>query len=234
VTDWGKTRVLLVGTGSYAATTIIALQARGAYDIRVFSATGRADRFATRYGLRAEADLRRAIGDADIVITCTARYVVTVDDVPDDARRLIVDLGLPRNVDPAVGALAGVELLDLELIGRHAALPELGRGAHEMVGSAAAEYSAEQAAAPAVVALRSHLAAALEAEIARVRANDVDERAERALRHFAGVLAHGPSVRAREFAVEGRLGEFEEALRVVFGIEVAEAITLEALRDATA
>lgn len=239
VTDWAKTRVLLVGTGSYAATTIIALQARGANDIRVFSATGRADRFATRYGLRAESDLREAIGDADVVITCTARYVVTVADVPDDARRLIVDLGLPRNVDPAVGALPGVELLDLELIGRHAALPELGRGAHEMVGSAAAEYAAEQAAAPAVVALRGHIDAALVAEIDRVRASDTDQRAERALRHFAGVMAHAPSVRAREYAAQGRLGEFEEALRVVFGVEVVgldvtESIRLETLRDASA
>ncbi|SDH08887.1 glutamyl-tRNA reductase [Microbacterium pygmaeum] len=234
VSDWADVRVLIVGTGSYAATTISALQARGATDVRVFSATGRAGKFATRFGLRAEPDLRAAIGDADIVITCTARYVVTADDVPAlpvDARRLIVDLGLPRNVDPSVGQLPGVDLLDLELIGRHATLPELGRGAHELVGSAAAEFAAEQAAAPAIVALRGHIQTAVEAEVARVRPHDEDARTERALRHLAGVLAHEPSVRAREFAAQGRLSEFEAALQLVFGIEVADAISLDALRD---
>ena len=239
VTDWADVRALIVGTGSYAATTIAALQARGCRDIRVFSATGRAERFALRFGSRAEPVLRDAIGDADIVITCTARYVVTPADVPDATRRLIVDLGLPRNVDPAVGMLPGVDLLDLELIGRHAALPELGRGAHELVGSAVAEFAAEQAAAPAIVALRRHIQSALDAEIERVRPHDADERAERALRHLAGVLAHAPSVRAREYAAQGRLGEFEDALRLVFGIEVAgaaidDAFALRVLRDASA
>ena len=239
VSDWADTRVLIIGTGSYAATTISALQGRGCRDIRVFSATGRAERFALRFGLRAEPILREAIGDADIVITCTARYVVTPGDVPDATRRLIVDLGLPRNVDPAVGELAGVELLDLELLGRHAALPELRGGAHELVGSAAAEFAAEQAAASAIVALRGHIQSALDAEIERVRPHDTDERAERALRHLAGVLAHAPSVRAREYAAQGRLGEFEDALRMVFGVEVAaatidETFPLEGLRDASA
>ncbi len=39
--------------------------------------------------------------------------------------RLVVDLGMPRNVDPAVAALEGVALLDLETIRLHAPLEEL-------------------------------------------------------------------------------------------------------------
>jgi glutamyl-tRNA reductase len=220
VADWAEVPVLLVGTGQYAATTITALRARGAGDIRVFSATGRAERFAARYGIVAERSLRSAIGDAAIVLTCTARYTITPDDIPDTAPRLIVDLGLPRNVDPEVGRLDGVELLDLELIGRHAALPELGAGAHELVGSAAATFTAERAAVPAVVAVRSHIESVLEAEVARLRRRTDDPAAEAALRHFAGVLAHAPSVRAREFAAAGRRQEFEDALAIVFGIDV--------------
>ncbi|MDN3496008.1 glutamyl-tRNA reductase [Planococcus sp. APC 4015] len=223
VTDWATVPVLLVGTGQYAATTIAALRSRGAEDIRVYSSTGRAERFAAKYGIRAERDLREAIGGADIVMTCTARYTVTPDDVPDTRRRLIIDLGLPRNVEPAVADVEGVELLDLELIGRHAALPELGAGLHEMVGTAAATFNAEQAAAPAVVALRAHIQAALDSEIGRVRARGGDAAIESALRHLAGVLSHGPSVRAREFASEGRLGEFEDALETVFGVSVERA-----------
>lgn len=221
VADWATTPVLLVGTGRYAATTVAALQSRGADDIRVYSATGRADSFAARYGVRAERDLRAAIAGADIVVTSTARYTIRTDDIPDTRARLVIDLGLPRNVEPAVGSLPGVELLDLELIGRHASLAELGAGAHAVVGSAAANFHAERAAAPAIVAWRAHIQGVLDSELARLRGDD--ERAAAALRHLAGVLSHGPTARAREFAAQGRLDEFERALETVFGIEVASA-----------
>ena len=218
--DWASARVLIVGTGRYAATTIAALRDRGARDLRVFSATGRADRFAARYGVRAERDLAAAIGDADVVITCTARYQVTPDAIPDERRRLIVDLGLPRNVDRAVGELPGVELIDLEVLALHAPLPELEPGARALVGTAAEAFAAEELAAPAIVALRRHVFAVLDAELARSRARGDDPRTEQALRHLAGVLLHGPSVRARELAAEGRSDEFAAALATLYGIEV--------------
>ena len=228
VPDWSAARVLVVGTGHYAATSIAALRARGAADIRVFSATGRADTFAARYAVRAEHELRPALADADIVVTCTARYTVTASDIPDDARRLIIDLGLPRNVEPEVAALPGVELLDLELLALHAPLSELGAGAQELVASAAAEFAAEAEAAPGIVAFREHVFAALDEELARSRARTGDEqtqqRTEEALRHLAGVLVHGPSVRAREFALEGRTAEFEAAIETVYGVTVARQL----------
>ena len=223
VGDWATVPVLIVGTGQYAATTIAALRARGAEDVRVYSATGRAERFAGRYGIRPEKNLREAIGEARIVLTCTARYTIGADDVPAGAPKLIIDLGLPRNVAADVANIDGVELLDLELLGRHAALPELGAGAHEIVGSAAAAFTAEAAAAPAVVAMRGHIQDALDEELARVAARGGDATTEAALRHLAGVLAHIPSVRARKYAEQGRLAEYERALEIVFGIEVPPA-----------
>jgi glutamyl-tRNA reductase len=219
IPDWSDVAVLLVGTGSYAATTVAALRARGAADIRVFSATGRAQQFAARYGVTAEGDLREAIRSAAVVITCTARYVVTAADIPDDTPRLVIDLGLPRNVEPAVGSLPGVELLDLELIGRHAVLPELGAGVHEIVGNAAAAFESDRRAAPAIVALRRHVDEVLQAEIGRHRArHGVDERTEAALRHLAGVLLHEPSVRARNHAAAGQLDAVEQAVETLFGV----------------
>ena len=234
VADWGAVRVLVVGTGRYAATSIAALRARGADDIRVFSATGRADMFAARYGVRAQRELREAIAEADIVLTCTARYTVTAADIPDAARRLIIDLGLPRNVEPGVGALPGVELLDLELLALHAPLSELGEGAHELVASAAAEFEAEADAAPAIVALRRHVFAALDEEIARARARGGDERTEEALRHLAGVLVHTPSVRARALAAEGRSAEFAAGLEALYGVTIDAPVADAREDDATA
>lgn len=231
VIDWAAVRVLIVGTGQYAATTIAALRARGVGDVRVFSATGRADTFAARYAAKAVHELRPAIGEADLVITCTSRYTISPADIPDHEPRLIIDLGLPRNVEPAVRELPGVSLLDLELLGKHAALPELGAAAHDIMGSAASSFSAERAASAAVVALRGHVQAVLDAELARLRPGVASDDAAAALRRFAGIIAHSPSVRAREFAAAGRLGEFEDALATVFGIEVPPADTDEGLTD---
>lgn len=236
VTDWSAARVLVVGTGRYAGTTISALRDRGVRDLRVFSATGRAERFAAKYGARAEHDLGDAIADAEVVITCTARYEITPSVIRDGARRLIIDLGLPRNVAPAVGALPGIELIDLEVLAMHAPLPELEPGARALVGTAADAFAAEERAAPAIVALRRHIFDALDAELGRSRARGEDPRTEQALRHLAGVLLHAPSVRARELAAEGRSAEFAAALATLFGIVVDDAPhgSAAAERDGTA
>jgi glutamyl-tRNA reductase len=222
VPDWSRARVLLVGTGRYAATTISSLRARGAADLRVYSATGRAAMFATKYGVRAEGELGAALADADVVVTCTSRYTVSAADIPSGHRLLVIDLGLPRNVDPAVGELPEVELIDLELLALHAPVPELAAPAHALVGDAAAGFAADAAAAPSIVALRRHVDALLEAEIARARARGDDGAVESALRHFAGVLVHGPSERARQLAAQGRLAEFAAGLDAVHGVEVEQ------------
>jgi len=234
VSDWGAVPVLVVGTGRYAATTIVALRARGARDIRVFSATGRAEAFAARYGVRAEHELRPAIAGAELVLTCTARYTVTAGDIPDAARRLIIDLGLPRNVEPAVAELPGVELLDLELLALHAPLAELGEGAQQLVATAAAEFGSEAEAAPGIVALRQHVLAALEQELARSHARGGGAETEQALRHLAGVLVHAPSVRARRLAAEGRSHEFLAGLEALYGLTVEQPAAQVQRDDASA
>lgn len=227
VTDWRAARVLVVGTGNYAATAIASLRGLGVADISVYSKTGRAQSFAARYDVTPHQDLAEAIRAAEIVITCTRRYTVTAADVPDpDTRRLVIDLGLPRNVEPEVAELPGVELLDLRIIGMHASLPELAPelAAREIVQTQAERHAAEQLAAPAIVALRRRVFDALDAEIARVedRAATPEEAAvaTEALRHLAGVLLHVPSQRAREAAARGAIDDFASALGAVYGIDL--------------
>ena len=225
VTDWRAARVLVVGTGNYAATALAALDRLGVSDIAVYSASGRAETFARKYRVRAEHDLTAAIATAEVVITCTARYTVTPAHVSNASRRLVIDLGLPRNVEPEVGLLPGVELLDLELLARHAQLPEFSRRdvADDIIVSAAGRHLAEQTAAPAIVALRRHVFDMLDAEIERVTASSESvEHATKtieALRHFAGVMLHEPSLRARSLAENDRIAEFEVGLATIFGVD---------------
>ena len=230
VTDWSKTRVLLVGTGQYAATTVVALRDRGVTDLSVFSPSGRAAAFGLKHDLRVETVLSDAIGRSDIVITCTAYAAVDVSSIPNTDRRLIIDLGLPRNVDPAVAQCEGVELLDLETISIHAPIAELtaAEDARALIGLAAADFTADRSVEPAIVAMRTHVFDLLDAEIARARSRGAGDDTVAALRHLAGVLLHAPSVRARELAKEGRANEFIDGLDAVYNVRA------DLVRDAAA
>ncbi|WP_374008764.1 glutamyl-tRNA reductase [Leifsonia sp. LS-T14] len=241
VSDWAQTRVLLVGTGKYAGASLAALRDRGVTDVRVYSPSGRAPKFARSHDIAPVAadGLLDALAESDLVVTCSAvtDYVLTRPLLAEALalpqaleRRLVVDLGLPRNVDPAVAELRGVELLDLETISLHAPLTELHAAddARSIVDAAAAEYrarTAEQAVTPALVAVRKHVFDVLDAEIERVRSRGGDsEQTEAALRHLAGVLLHTPSVRARELARQGDAQAFIDGAAALFGVDAdAEA-----------
>lgn len=243
VADWSTIRVLIVGTGQYAATTVAALRDRGVEDVTVFSPSGRAAKFALRLGLSASVDLVAALAAADVVITCTtsATPVVTAAHLSPSAavqRRIVIDLGLPRNAHPDVSTVPGTDLLDLETISLHAPLEELTAttDARALVVNAASEFAAttaEQQLTPSVVALRTHVFGLLEAEIerARVRGDD-DGRIEAALRHLTGVLLHTPSVRARELARAGEAQSFSDAVTALFGIDASAAAPAETLAAA--
>jgi glutamyl-tRNA reductase len=229
IADWGTQNVLVVGTGQYAGTTVAALRDRGARNITVFSPSGRGAAFALRHSLDLADSLAAAFDDADLVLTCTSSDTPvltpeTVDAGLADRYRLVIDLGLPRNVDPRVALLRGVELLDLETVRVHAPLEELTAAddARALVGRAAAEFSAleaEQEVAPAIVAFRTHILSLLDEEISRARARgDADGSSEAALRHLTGVLLHTPSLRARTLAREGRGEEFVAGLDALYGI----------------
>ncbi|MBS1673814.1 MAG: glutamyl-tRNA reductase [Actinobacteria bacterium] len=74
IADWGAARVLLVGTGAYAAVTLATLRERGARDVSVHSPSGRGAAFAAKHGIRAlpKNEYARAAAHATIVITCTS------------------------------------------------------------------------------------------------------------------------------------------------------------------
>ncbi len=249
IADWSAERVLLVGTGAYAAVTLATLRERGAVDISVHSPSGRAELFPDKHGITAvaDADYARVASRSTLLITCTnaaeepvlgpehlqAPSAPVAIGCPVHApstharSQLVIDLGMPRNVDPAVAQLEGVALLDLETIRLHAPLEELQAtdAARTIVRDAADTFNVlgdRQSVTPAVVAFRSHIFALMEAEIERARARgDEDGRVEQAMRHLAGVLTHTPTTRAHELAADGRGAEFVAALETIYGITPA-------------
>lgn len=246
IADWSAERVLLVGTGAYAAVTLAALRERGAVDIAVYSRSGRGQAFATKHDLRVVDvdELTSAATRSTLLITCTSaeEYVLGPQHLsPASATgpipagcpmgahsRLIIDLGLPRNVDPEVTQVEGTSLLDLETIRLHAPLEELQAtdAARDVVREAANTFhvvGTRRSVTPAVVAMRTQIFALLEREIERARKRgDADGRVEEALRHLGGVLTHAPTVRAHEMAAAGRGEEFIAALEIVYGLTIAD------------
>jgi glutamyl-tRNA reductase len=234
---WDAVRALLIGTGSYAGASLAALRGRGCQRVSVFSASGRADVFALARDVNpvGEGGLRTALADVDLVVACSGSATPVLDaelfaaarPPADRAERpfVVVDLSLQGDVDPAVGALSDVVLVDLGTVRDNA--PEVREEqvtrALTVVERAAEEFEdslAERAIDHAVVALRDHVQAAVEAEIARLPSGDVPvAQAERAMRRLAATLLHTPSVRARDAARAGLVDEYLTALRLLHGIE---------------
>lgn len=253
VRDWATTRVLLVGTGAYAGAAVGALQARGVTDIRVHSVSGGGTRFAERHDLplvqRASFALEAAT--ADVVLCCTTsthvvlqaatlmagrgsapgstvtpgrlRLASTERAVPSSI--LVIDLGLPRNVDPDVAALDGVSLIDLETIRLHAPIDNIAdmSEAEALVFEASQRFTAAERVrdvAPALVALRQHVLDLVDTEVARAQKRaDFNETTEEALRHLGGVLLHQPMTRSRELADQGQAAAWLDGLVALFGID---------------
>ncbi|MBD8063333.1 glutamyl-tRNA reductase [Oceanitalea stevensii] len=229
-------RALLVGTGAYAGVALAALRSRGVEDVAVWSASGRAASFAESHDVLAVTDLAAALARADVVVTCrgTGTVVLDVTTVTAALRSragidelVVVDLALGRDVDPAVGELPGVRLVDLETVRNQ--LPtttalEVDR-ARELVARGVERLGddlASRAVDEAVVALRRRVEDAVADELSRLPAGGQvsSDDAARALRRLAARLLHTPTVHARTAARDGRAEEHVRALEQVLGLTV--------------
>ena len=118
-------RVTLIGAGEAGQLVAKALQSSGVVDLRVTNRThSRALEVTRQLGGRAVpfARLGQQVSDSDVVIAATEapEYVVTVDMVASaaQARRngglMLLDLAVPRNVDPEAASLEGVRLFNID------------------------------------------------------------------------------------------------------------------------
>ena len=145
-----------------------------------------------------------------------------------DGRQLvIIDLALHRDVEDAVSALPGVELITLADVARAvpaAAADEIARG-EAIVGEHLSAYQAQvasRALAAEVVAVRRMADEVLQREISRLPAEGevTVEQATRALKRLVGSLLHVPTERAHAAGRAGQEDEFRAALHAVLGVEV--------------
>lgn len=123
--DLGSSRVLVVGAGDIGLKTAQAFQSRGAASITVASRTlSNAEATAAQAGGWAAslAELPELVTAADIVASSTSApgFVLTAELVAAAMKRraarplFLIDLALPRDIDPAVAEQASVYLYNLD------------------------------------------------------------------------------------------------------------------------
>jgi glutamyl-tRNA reductase len=150
-----------------------------------------------------------------------------------DRLLFVLDLALPRDVDPAVRRIAGVTVTDLEDLRDVLASAETADDVAEARAIVAEEVGAHLAAqrsaqvAPTVVALRSKAAEVVDAELLRLDARlpALDERARQevatTVRRVVDKLLHTPTVRVKELAATPGGDSYADVLGELFGLDPA-------------
>jgi glutamyl-tRNA reductase len=214
---------LVIGAGEMGEAMAVALgDAHRVARLLVTNRTGsRAKELASRAGGRAVewTDLPDALSEADVVLTSTGSSDVLFDAdsfgprVASRAGRplLIIDIAVPRDIDPAVGTLPGVTLLDMDDLKSfaEAAMEERRRelpAAHAIVEEEVERHlavAAQREVAPLVTSLRERAEAIRVAELARqdARLGSLDDRQRRAVdaltRGIVAKLLHEPTVNVK-------------------------------------
>ncbi len=243
--------VLIVGAGSMGALAAATARRRGVGEIVVTNRTGaHAQRTAAAVGGRAvamddAAAVRAEIDAADVVISCTGATGLVLgaaDFGPRTGHDLVVlDLALPRDVNPAVAGLPGVRYVDLDVLREAGAMVSDSdvAAATAIVTDRLARYLDEQqqlAVGPTVTALRARASAVIESELRRLdgRLPDLDagERAEvaTAVRRAVEKVLHAPTVRVKELAATPDGDRYAAALRALFDLDPASPETVVAIR----
>jgi glutamyl-tRNA reductase len=243
----GRTAVV-VGAGAMGALSAKHLVRAGVERIHVVNRSlPRARRLAhhvREQGVAADArsldDVSTVLADADVVVCCTGavRSVVSLADAhrglagrPEQRELVICDLGMPRDVDPAVAGLPGVFVVDMDRVQREpsarAAATDT-EAARKIVAAEVANYLAGQRMAevtPTVTALRQRAADVVEAELLRLEHRlpglDTAQRDEvaRTVRRVVDKLLHAPTVRVKQLASAPGGDSYAEALRELFELD---------------
>ena len=251
--DLAARTVLVIGAGETAELTARALHQRGADT--VFVANRRHDRaigLAQKFGghaVRFE-DLPSRLAETDIVVSSTAspHQIVGREELAqvmaerDGRPLLLVDIAVPRDIEPEVRELPGVTLYDMDDLQRQVTR-NLGsreaeaRRARVILGEEAERFARWRGSldvVPTISALRERGDRIVE-EVLRENSgrwtalSDEDrERVATLARAVVSRLLHEPTLRLKGASAEGDSYVYVQALRELFGLEP------DALPDAAA
>jgi glutamyl-tRNA reductase len=234
--------VLLIGAGEIGEATAGKLVARGA---RIAFVANRGEERRDRVARKLEAeplalgDVPRALADADLVVASTnsRSLLVSRDDVEralaSRERRplLLIDLAVPRDLDPEISTLPYAFLYDVddldEAVGTGTVEGAAAR-AEAIVAEEAERFRAWQASrgvVPAIASLRARAEEIRLRELARLerRLAELSPEERRAVDavtvQIVNKLLHEPTVRLKEAAAGADGAAYADAIRHLFGLE---------------
>jgi len=234
----GRT-VLVVGAGEMGESVLRAVAGRPRTLI-ANRTPERAAELAAAAGADAVAweQLHDALGQADVVVSSTGSTAPVLGEAEvaalmagrPDRPLLVVDLAVPRDVDPGAAGIDGVTLLDMDAVRAHADLAlaarreELPRAERIVAESVAAhlEASAQRQMAPMVTRLRERAEEIRQGELARLdgRLNGLDDAQRSAVealsRGIVAKLLHDPTIRLKSAAGTPEGEQLAAALRELF------------------
>jgi glutamyl-tRNA reductase len=240
---------LVVGAGAMSALAASVLSQRGAGVVVANRTLSHAQRVAAAVGGESVplAALGEALADVDLVVSCTGAvgHVVEVDLLAQAQRArggrpiVVVDLALPRDVEPGARDLPGVTVVDLETLAEalerteHAADVEATRAIVADEVTAFLTWQRAASVAPTVVALRDMADSVVRAELGRLASRlpglDPGARAEieQTVQRVVDKVLHAPTVRVKQLAGEPGGQSYADALTKLFGLDQAavEAVT---------
>jgi glutamyl-tRNA reductase len=246
-------RFVILGAGSMGALAGATLQrlAGGAdLDVVVINRSFQsAQRLAQSLG--GEVGSRESLADeiarADVLISCTGATGLVVEgpDVRPRAGRplVVLDLALPRDVDPAVSLMAEVHYVDLDVLRTSGAMVSDAEVASAMtiVAAELRSYLTSQqvrAVAPTVTALRARAAQVVDSELLRLDSRlpglepAVRDELASVVRRAVDKVLHAPTVRVKELAATPEGNSYAAALRELFDLDPARPGSVTAVRRA--
>jgi glutamyl-tRNA reductase len=247
-------RALVIGAGSMGNLAAAQLRRSGVAEIVL---ANRTQLSAQRLRALCEGTPARAVGmddvtavltTADLVICCTGATdaVISVEQVTGARRHtraplVVCDLALPRDVEPGVGDLPGVILLDLTTLGRRleqrTTCSSAINTAYRLIAEEIRRYLMAQRVAevtPTVTALRKRAAEVVNAELLRLDGRlpgldtAVRDEVARTVRRVVDKLLHTPTVRVKQLAEIDGGAPYADALRELFELDPQAAATIAA------
>ncbi len=240
--DLAGRKILVIGAGKVSEQAARNLVSRGAAISAVANrSVARAEELAGRFGARAVPldQAQDELAEADVVVSSTSAggFVLEQKGVHGTlgARRgrplFLIDLAVPRDLDPAIHELPGCYLYDIDDLQAVVAESLAGRRseaarAEEIVADEAERFRAWQASldvVPAIASLRARAEEIRAGELARARLGGLSEQDRRAVEsltaQIVSKLLHLPTVRMKEAAAGAEGGVYADVVRDLFGLE---------------
>ncbi len=241
--DLSDKKALMIGAGEMIEAALFALQREGLHALRVANRTiARAEELAERFEASAHGldELDELLVDSDIVLSCIGGtgYAIDADHLSRvlQARRnhpvFLIDIGVPRNIDPAVNDLDSAYLYDIDDLQEIAFSNEEERRRESLDAEKIVEEEQERlanwmvslGAVPTIRHLRAQVEALRKQELGRSLSkmdlsDTQSERVDALTRSIVNKILHHPLARlgAQTDREEG-LAVVEE-VRALFGLD---------------